>query len=173
MPPLPDRMTARGLAVLYSTRPYLRRLHDWYAATDSPSYVPVRWLVANNPAKSVLDWNEFKGSADTRRQQQVGILCLDRVKLDGLNEVHQGGEHAVGLEIGRLPPVVAVLPYGFGCEGLDDDYLAAIRIGRGTLRVTAGLWLADSKQLIVPEGGVTTRPDTVRVADLPEYVPLV
>jgi hypothetical protein len=170
-----DRLKAKALATLSGIAPDSKP-HKWFMAADAPSYVPVRWQVANNPAQSVRDWVEFDGDPNSgrlpRNYASAGILCVDYEALDRLQD-REGGKQAVAYSnsIGSVM-VAAELPNGFGRKGL-DEYRVGMRIGRRPLYATAGIWLDDIKRLIVPEGGLSTQPDTLRVADFPANIPLV
>lgn len=166
---------AHGLSFMSSHARLWQRPHDWMMKADAPSYTPVRWQIAAQDVDSIRDWAEFEGNPDSGRiprwYRTGAIINVERDTLDELQS-NEGGWHAAAYALGSAI-VVAEVPGGFGHEMTDEDrYAVGLRIGRGTLQMTAGLWHPEDKRLVVPEDSLH-RVETVPVDRFPSGIPLL
>lgn len=147
-------------------------------APNVRSYTPVRWRHARMAVVADGDWAEFEAAPESgktpRNYRMAAILNVDSQKLDRAQEYY-GGTHAVAYALGTAI-MVGVMPENksFSTESEPDEaYAVAMRIGRGVLRATAGLWLSEGA-IIVPAGSVHKAPiPTMPVEHISVDIPLV
>lgn len=170
-----SKAAARGLSFLSMHSNYIQKPHDWVMESNAPSYTPVTWQVASHDVESVDDWAVFVGDPAAgvipRWYREGAIVNIEREALDDLQQ-REGGRHAAAYALGSMI-MVGELPNGFGHEMTDEDrYAVGMRIGKGTLMMTAGLWLPEDRRLLVPADSLH-RMETAPVYRFPVNIPLI
>lgn len=121
-------------------------LSDKLGLTHNDS-LRLRWKLDQSPLSLVGNsWIEFEGNATAGRTPQkypeAGVLNIHKADLDVWHEMY-GGKQAVAYALGKTAVMVGTGqdPEMFGIDPENPgSYAVAMRIGKGTLKATAGLY---------------------------------
>ena len=176
-PDFQDIVVARALTVGSAVGAYVPALRCAITGQQSPNHVDARWMVASERADSIEDWVEFPAYSQSgrtpRSYRRAAVLELNKAIFDTVRE-QIGGVHAVAYGLGSAA-MVGVMETRSTFEPNPDDpenYQVAMGIGRGVLRATAGLWLGDRRDFVVPHDAIAAGM-VYEIPDLPRHIPLV
>ena len=146
--------------------------------SDSPNHISTRWHVAKEAANDIKGWVAFepnRAAGRTPRQYpEAGVISVGYRDLeqfvDYFDEAEREAKYAVAYKLGTAV-MVGTMPEDQTFGRSTDRYQVAMRIGSGVLEATAGVWLPDSRSLVVPQDGA--RADgRMPVSEVPQSIPL-
>jgi hypothetical protein len=146
-----------------------------------PAYVAMSWFPGKLATNSIDNWLTFYGDMDSSRlpsgYKRAGIISFDKEPIDD-EQYFYGGRHAVAFALGSAVMIgLAHNPEAeiFGSEpGNDKRYATAMRIGKGTLQATVGIW-SDKKGFLAPPSNASSlAPSTgFKLESIPDGIPIV
>jgi hypothetical protein len=129
-----------------------------YVVGDHPDVTPVGYRLAQTQASDIDNWVEFAGDPEAgvlpKNYPTAGIVLANIRLFDQLCTDHPRSQPAVAWVLGKQAVLVGVVPESTQLTKTIDNYAAALRIGRGTLRATLGVFERNSRRLYTAVGSV-------------------
>jgi len=172
--PLRDQVTARALSAGSGLLQLMPSIRDRIGGADVDAYTPVRWRYNGMAVKNVSNWVEIEGNPEhgntPKNYRETAILAVDSEELNGLEEFARPSRPAVAYACGKAV-VVGIFPEGRDFNRTVREAAVGMRIGKGELRASVGIW-RPSTQAYIPASTVRVR-DRIETDRVSGLIPLV